>query len=401
MGVLRARLHRRLAAADAHRRFRSYCPEVPSLRGERCLNVHSKVLVIDDDFATVGSANLSNRSMGFDTECNLALEAHGDPRVQAAIGALRNRLLGEHLGVAPQRVADALREHGSLIGTIEALRRDAKGRSLDPLEPRISDDVDALVPDAAVIDPERPLVSDELVRDFVPEHEQRPMRGRLVTLGLLICVIAVLAAAWRWTPLREWLDLNALIAFADRIDDLPGTPLLVLAAYVVAGLLVVPLTVLIAATGIVFGPVFGVMYALAGGLLSGFVSYMIGRKLGRETVRKLAGERLNAISRKLAERGLLAVVLVRIVPVAPYTIVNIVAGASHINLRDFLLGTFIGLLPGVLGIVVFVDRIMATLRNPGFVTFALLAVIAGLLGGSAVLLQRRLARRERAAAAAD
>jgi phosphatidylserine/phosphatidylglycerophosphate/cardiolipin synthase-like enzyme/uncharacterized membrane protein YdjX (TVP38/TMEM64 family) len=402
MGVLRARLHRRLAAADAHRRFRAYCPEVPSLRGERCLNVHSKVLVIDDEFLTVGSANLSNRSMGFDTECNLAIEARGDPRLQAAIGGLRNRLLAEHLGVTPERVAQTLQGHGSLIAAIEALRRGVlEGRTLELLEPRISDDVDALVPDAAVIDPERALVSDELVRDFVPEHEEKPMRGRLVTLGALICVIAVLAAAWRWTPLRDWLDLNALIGFADRIDDLPGTPLLVLLAYLVAGLLVVPLTVLIAATGIVFGPVFGVIYALAGGLLSGFMSYMIGRKLGRETVRKLAGERLNAISRKLAERGLLAVVLVRVVPVAPYTIVNIVAGASHINLRDFLLGTFIGLLPGVLGIVVFVDRILATVRNPGFVTFALLAVIAGLLGGSAVILQRRLARRERAASAGD
>jgi phosphatidylserine/phosphatidylglycerophosphate/cardiolipin synthase-like enzyme/membrane protein DedA with SNARE-associated domain len=401
MGVLRARLHRRLAAADAHRRFRSYCPELPSLRGARCLNVHSKVLVVDDEFLTVGSANLSNRSMGFDTECNLAIEARGDPRLQAAIGGLRNRLLAEHLGVTTERVAQTLQEHGSLIAAIESLRRQAEERTLEPLEPRISDDVDALVPDAAVIDPERPLVSDELVREFAPEHEEKPMRGRLVTLGAMICVIAILAAAWRWTPLRDWLDLNALIAFADRIDDLPGTPLLVLVAYLVAGLLVVPLTVLIAATGIVFGPVFGVIYALAGGLLSGFVSYMIGRKLGRETVRKLAGERLNAISRKLAERGLLAVVLVRVVPVAPYTIVNIVAGASHINLRDFLLGTFIGLLPGVLGIVVFVDRIVATVRNPGFVTFALLAVIAGLLGGSAVMLQRRLARREHAASAGD
>ena len=92
---------------------------------------------------------------------------------------------------------------------------------------------------------------------------------------------------------------------------------------------------------------------------------------------------------------LLALVLVRIVPVAPYSIVNIVAGASHIGLRDFLLGTAIGLTPGVLGIVVFVDRIIASVRHPGFVSFALLAIIAGLLGGSAVVLQRRLARRER------
>jgi len=142
------------------------------------------------------------------------------------------------------------------------------------------------------------------------------------------------------------------------------------------------------------------VYALAGSLLSGLTTYLIGRTLGRETVRRLAGERLNAISRKLAERGLLAVVLVRIMPVAPYSIVNIVAGASHIGLRDFLLGTAIGLLPGILGIVLFVDRIVASVQNPSFVTFALLAIIAGLLGGSAVMLQRRLARRDRAPATA-
>jgi uncharacterized membrane protein YdjX (TVP38/TMEM64 family) len=394
MGVLRARLHRRLAAADAHRRFRAYCPELPDLTGAACLNVHSKVLVVDDELLTVGSGNLSNRSMGLDTECNLAIEARGDPRLRTAIGSLRNRLLGEHLGVEPAVVRQAIDNHGSLIGAIEALRHGP--RSLSPLEPTVSAEVDALVPDAAVIDPEQPLMSDELMREFVPEHDERPMRGRLLTLGLLVFAIAVLAAAWRWTPLREWLDLDALIHYADRIDELPATPLLVLAAYVVAGLLVLPVTIMIAATGAVFGPVLGVVYALAGSLASGLVTYSIGRKLGRETVRRLAGERLNAISRKLAERGLLAVVLVRIVPVAPFSIVNVVAGASHIGLRDFLLGTLLGLLPGTIGTVIFVDRIIATLRDPGFVTFALLAIIAGLLAGAAVVLQRRLARRARA-----
>ena len=191
-----------------------------------------------------------------------------------------------------------------------------------------------------------------------------------------------------------------LVTFADRFGDLPATPLLVLVGYVIAGLLVVPVTLLIAATGILFGPVLGVLYALAGALTSGLVTYSIGRKLGRPTVRRLAGARLNSVSRKLAKRGLLAVVLVRIVPVAPYTIVNLVAGASHIRLGDFLLGTLIGLLPGVLGTVLFVDRIVATVRDPGFLTFASLALVAGVLGGFAVMLQRRLARRERAATVA-
>jgi phosphatidylserine/phosphatidylglycerophosphate/cardiolipin synthase-like enzyme/uncharacterized membrane protein YdjX (TVP38/TMEM64 family) len=397
MGVLRARLHRRLGAADAHHRFRAFCPELPDLADDCCLNVHSKVLVVDDALLTVGSANLSNRSMGFDTECNLAIEARGDPRLRAAIAALRNRLLGEHLGCAPADVEAAVATSGSLFAAIDTLGSGA--RTLRPLNPTVSPDIDALVPDAAVIDPERALLSDEMVQELVPEQAQRPVHGRLAALGLLVFSIAVIAAAWRWTPLRDWLDVDAVVAFADRIDDLPATPALVLAAYVVAGLLVVPVTVLIAATGVVFGPVLGVAYALAGALLSGFVTFSIGRRLGRETVRRLAGDRLNRISRKLAERGLLAVVLVRLLPVAPYSIVNVVAGASQIRLRDFLLGTFLGLLPGVLGTVLFVDRLMASVRDPGFVTFALLAIVAGLLAGGTLVLRSRLARRHRAAGA--
>ena len=66
MGVLRARLHRRLCQADGAGRYRMYCPQLADTGGE-CLNVHSKLMIADDDLLTVGSANLSNRSMGFDT----------------------------------------------------------------------------------------------------------------------------------------------------------------------------------------------------------------------------------------------------------------------------------------------------------------------------------------------
>jgi uncharacterized membrane protein YdjX (TVP38/TMEM64 family) len=65
---------------------------------------------------------------------------------------------------------------------------------------------------------------------------------------------------------------------------------------------------------------------------------------------------LNDLSRRLGERGLLAIVFARVVPVGPFSVVNIVAGASHIGWRDFLLGTVIGLLPGVTVASIFVDR---------------------------------------------
>ena len=116
MGVLRARIHRTLRAADRRRRYRLYCPMLPWLgRGDGCLNVHSKVLVVDDALLMVGSANLSDRSLAIDTECNLAIEARGEPRLRALIAGLRERLLAEHLGCAPDDVAKAIARTAACI----------------------------------------------------------------------------------------------------------------------------------------------------------------------------------------------------------------------------------------------------------------------------------------------
>ena len=98
MDVLRERLFKQLLAADHQHRLRLYRPCIPGL-GEECVNVHSKIIVIDDELVRVGSANLNNRSMGLDTECDLTFEARGEPRIRSAISAFRSRLLAEHLGV--------------------------------------------------------------------------------------------------------------------------------------------------------------------------------------------------------------------------------------------------------------------------------------------------------------
>lgn len=55
-------------------------------------------MLIDDELLLVGSANLNNRSMVLDTECNIAIDANGDPRIQGALALMRNTLLAEHLG---------------------------------------------------------------------------------------------------------------------------------------------------------------------------------------------------------------------------------------------------------------------------------------------------------------
>jgi phospholipase D1/2 len=396
MGVLRARIHNDLVRADRHQRYRVYCPWFDCDAAEAaCLNVHSKILIVDDEFLTIGSANLSGRSMGLDTECNLAIEAKGDEQISNAIALLRNRLLAEHLAQDQRSVAEAVRNSGGLIAGIEALR--GPGRSLKPLAaPPIEDEWSALVPDHSLLDPEEPIDTGRLVEDVVSRSEKRSIAVRSVGIVAIIVLLVALALAWRYTPLRELINTEALARMADTFAESPFAPVIVVAAYLIGGLAVIPVTAMIAVTGIVFGPVMGFVYALIGETLSAIFIYYLGRKLGRATVRRVAGKRINELSRRIAKRGLIAVVVVRMLPIAPFTIINLIAGASHIRFRHFVLGTILGMAPGTLILVLFVDRIVAAVRTPGPMTFTLLALIAGLALSVALLLRSRLGARDKA-----
>jgi phospholipase D1/2 len=379
MDVLRARVLQRIRMSDRHGRLGVYYPEIPGL-GARCLTMHSKVMIVDDEFLRLGSANLSNRSMGFDTECDLAMEADGNPKIQRTIAKFRNRLLGEHLGVDPSKIAERLGMTGSLLKTVEALR--GHGRTLNVFNKTIAPEVDALVPDSRLIDPDRPLEPEAFASGLMLEKERTTNWRRLLGPIALLVGLVAMAAAWKWTPLRQWVDVPALVDYLSEFRNSPLGPLMVLGGYVAGSLLVMPVTVLIAVTVLAFGPWLGFAYSLTGVLLGAVVTYAIGQAAGERWVRRVAGPRLNRLSQQLGKRGVLAVMAVRIVPVAPFTVVNLVAGASHIQFRDFLVGTVVGMLPGLLGMTVFMDRLVATLRNPGPAGIAVMvAVAAGILGG--------------------
>jgi len=161
-------------------------------------------------------------------------------------------------------------------------------------------------------------------------------------------------------------------------------------AFVVGGLMMIPITVMIGAAAIIFPAHLGVLYALAGSLLSSLATYLIGAGIGRQTIRKLAGSRLNRLSKRLARQGILTMAVVRNLPVAPFTIVNMVAGASHIKLKDFLLGTAVGMLPGIIAITVFADRVAAAVKNPQWINISVAAGIALVLALGLWLTQKRL-----------
>jgi uncharacterized membrane protein YdjX (TVP38/TMEM64 family) len=195
-------------------------------------------------------------------------------------------------------------------------------------------------------------------------------RSSWFRVALVLIVCGFIAALWSWLPTTEW-DIDAISAWmAPHRHVWYALPLVVLAFI---GLTPVPVMLLIAATGIAFGPVLGPIYAMAGCLASGSVGFAIGRWLGQRRVEALGGERVARVTRTLKRNGTLAVFFLRKIPL-PFVLANIVVGASTVRFQDFLLGTLLGMGAIVIALAGFGYQLIQVLREPSPRTLAIAAV---------------------------
>ncbi|MCA0303425.1 MAG: TVP38/TMEM64 family protein [Proteobacteria bacterium] len=228
----------------------------------------------------------------------------------------------------------------------------------------------------------------------------RPLAGRLrpvlLVSGALLAVLGI-ALAWRYTGLSGVLTADNLREVLRTARGEPWAIVVVCAVFVLAGLMVFPLNVLVLTTAAVFGPWLGIAYGAAGALTSGTVQFWIGRWLGRGALERVAGPRVRKVMDGVRRRGLVTVVTFRLLPVAPFTLVNLAAGAGGIRFVDFVLGTAIGLAPGLVLLSIMGDRILRILSDPSAADIVILVLcVAGLIG-LAVGAQSLLARRGRRA----
>lgn len=230
---------------------------------------------------------------------------------------------------------------------------------------------------------------------------RRLLQARTLILLAYLGLFASLLLLWRYTPLSQLLDLDVLTGWGRRIQALPAAPLIVLGCCVLAVALAMPVAVIISASAVVFGPWAGMGYAFFGLLAGALATYGIGRATGARLVDRFGGAKVDALTARLRQRGLPTMIFVRVVPVAPFLLVNVAAGALRVRLADYLVGTIVGILPGVVFITWFTDSLTAALQNPGPASFALLAAclvlgVAMLVGIRRYVVRRR-AQQARAA----
>lgn len=411
MQTLRTRLVQKLRDADKHNRFRAYYPFIAGLKDGTCIDVHSKMMVIDDDMVRIGSANLANRSMGMDTECDLTIEARGREDVQEQIRGLRSLLLAEHLGFEVKQVCEAVADAGNLRDAIERLHRE--DRTLKPLTelPQVSD---TLLNVISVADPEKPVGLADLAQIFSPRSPEESMAdahpGAFVTnrtegaesseaiesgpawgkiLGLALAVVA-LTALWKFTPLHVYLEGNRIMGWAREVGRAWWVPILTVLAFTPASYVMFPRPLITLFAVIAYGPIWGFVIAMTGIQVAAWTTYVAGKRLEPSTVRRMAGAKMDKILQVLRRRGLLAMTALRLVPLAPFAVEGVVAGAIRMRMWEFLLGTAIGILPGTLTSTVFGDQLSTWLDDPSRINYWAIALVLILLGGATWLVRRWL-----------
>jgi phospholipase D1/2 len=390
MTALRTKLVRDLREADRHGRLQVVYSDVHGLCEGTCLDIHSKVMIVDDEWLRIGSANLSNRSMGMDTECDVTIEAAGDAGVKQAIRAFRDSLFAEHSDCQVDDVAREIGRAGSMAGAVKALGSQAR-RFREIEAPELSEAKLAL---AKIGDPEAPLIEamtpgPEAAR---PAPARFPIRKLAYGLGGVLVAAIVLALLWTHTPLAHMVTRENASALADRFSDFWWAPLLLVAAYTPASFIMFPRWIITMTAVIAFGPWKGFVYAMSGVLLAAVATFLPGRFIGKDRVRRFAGPRLKRVAKFMEQRGLIAVTAVRLVPVAPFPVVNLAMGAMRVRLAHFVLGTFIGMLPGMFAATVLSDQLAAALEEPARVNGWLIAAAILALATLAFFGQRLLRR---------
>lgn len=209
----------------------------------------------------------------------------------------------------------------------------------------------------------------------------RPARLRLLALVLALA----LASGLVWLLLGGDIDtVQETVASTG-----PWGPVVYVVLHVLLTLVPVSKNLLAGVAGALFGLAGGIALSWVASMVSALVGFLVARRLGREAVAQMTGPRITKVEDVLRQQGFIAVVVARLTPVLPFTIVNYGAGVSAISRRDFVLGTAVGVLPGTVGYAA-----LGASAGQDAVTFVIAGAVAAVLFVGSVLVGRRMARRD-------
>ncbi len=359
MGLLRDRLFESLTEADLHNRLRLYYPLARDQGSSRQVYVHAKLFIADDRWVKIGSSNLSNRSMRVDSELEMTIDFESQPEVARNF---LNRLLGIHFSKTSEQVEVVRQRHSNLTSALDELVSD-EGHSLQPFQFHLNSILERKLTDTQLLDPDEPLDPSGYIRRTLPPEVRQKATTRLSLAVLLMLLVGALILAFQ----QGWLgniNQSEVTVFLDQFKDLPLATFYLILIHIGAGLIGIPINLIVIASVALFGPWAALGCGLLGAHFSALAGFWVGRKLGTPILKRVTSLQLEKLNRVLGQRGPLSVALVRLVPVAPFVVVNLVAGASSLKFQVFNIGSAMGMVPGMSVIVLMTYQLQTAMRRP-------------------------------------
>ncbi len=220
-------------------------------------------------------------------------------------------------------------------------------------------------------------ITDDVATNPAPNKSRAARR-----LGLRALVLALIFvggfALFRWTPLAGYASPQVIAEFFRSLGTPWWSPLVFVPLYAVSVALGMPGTIPTLAGGAIFGVARGMLFNTIGANLGAFFAFLVARYLGRDFVAKILKGKAAALDEKIGEHGFGTMLYLRLIPLVPFNALNFSAGLSRVSLRDYVLGTLIGMIPGTLVYTYFADALMVgsgEARREAFVNFLIAATL--------------------------
>ncbi len=393
MGVLRDRLLEHLIDADRHGRFSVFYPSVADKSGNQSqVYVHAKLLIADNRILFAGSANLSNRSMKVDSEVNLVIaEQDQTPEIKQIL----HRLLAIHAHCSEERAAEAVSGNNSLKNAIKELGRDNLHR-LRKLETGTDSMLLKKLGDTQLLDPDEPLSPASWMDSIIADTEKTEKSGRPLHTYVKWAIVLMLAILGGWLVNAFWGELLDKQYVIDLLEGFRSSPLLLpamVSIFLFGGLIGISINLLLVASTIAVGPWVTLGCGLAGSIVSAMIAFWAGKTFGKSLVREIAPKKQKKISQQLGRPGIFSVAVMRLIPVAPFVVVNLMAGVLKITFSDFFIGTLLGMVPGMLAVVWITSRAERVFYDPQWQHWAILILSIAALVSLIYFLRTKLVKR--------
>lgn len=216
---------------------------------------------------------------------------------------------------------------------------------------------------------------------------------------LIFTILLGLALLWRYLIDSGYMSEAALLNYGHRIQHYEYSfvgLISVALLYVIMLAMMFPLTLLVVTTGLVFHTEWAMLCAVLGSLSSSATGYVMGHWVGRDTIVKHGGTMVRRAERYIQNNSFRSMVVINLLPIAPFTVTNMLAGAFKMEFRRYILGSAVGLIPGLILVIAFggqLGKLLVPAAGDQPWTAILIAIsLLGLLIGFLVWLDRRLKR---------